>query len=110
MRLDVDGVVLEWPVVEGVSVLPRPAIEGGRIEVVDEAGPLAFREVEIAFAQEQGAIVRADNLAEATQVIVSAPSPAIPGMLLVPQRDTGTEARLASSALPMAADGGGAEE
>jgi multidrug efflux system membrane fusion protein len=106
-------VELEGPVVEGVFVLPRRAIEDGRIMVVDEAGRLAFAEVEITFAQDDLAVVFADSLAEGMQIIVSAPSPAIPGMLLAPERDTGTEARLASAALPTtpdAADGGGEDE
>lgn len=103
-------VALEGPVVEGVIVLPRRAIEAGRIMVVDETGRLSFAEVEIAFAVDDLAIVFADSLAEGTQVIVSAPSPAIPGMLLAPERDSATEARLASAALPTAADGSGEDE
>jgi multidrug efflux system membrane fusion protein len=106
-------VELEGPVVEGVVVLPRRAIEAGRIMVVDQEGRLDFADVEIAYAQDELAIVFPDSLAEGTQVIVSAPSPAIPGMLLAPERDTGTEARLASAALPTApdsADSGGADE
>lgn len=105
-------VELQGPVVEGVIVLPRRAIEAGRIMVVDQAGRLAFAEVEIAFAQDDLAVVSADSLAAGTQVIVSAPSPAIPGMLLAPERDTATEARLAAAARPTAPDveGGGADE
>jgi multidrug efflux system membrane fusion protein len=106
-------VELQGPVVERVFVLPRRAIEAGRIMVVDETGRLAFADVETAFAQDDLAVVFPDSLAEGTQVIVSAPSPAIPGMLLAPERDTGTEARLASAALPTTqagADGGGDDE
>jgi multidrug efflux system membrane fusion protein len=98
-------VELEGPVVEGVVVLPRRAIEAGRIMVIDETGRLAFTDVEIAFTQDDLAVVFPGSLAEGTQVIVSAPSPAIPGMLLAPERGTGTEARLASAALPTAPDG-----
>lgn len=103
-------VELEGPVVEDVFVLPRRVIEAGRIMVVDGAGRLAFADVEIAFARDDIAVVFADALAEGTRIIVSALSPAIPGMLLAPERDSATEARLASRALPTGADGGGVDE
>ncbi|MBV0913815.1 efflux RND transporter periplasmic adaptor subunit [Anianabacter salinae] len=100
-------VELEGPVVEGVIVLPRRAIEGGKIMVINETGRLAFADVEIVFAQDDLALVFPDSLVEGTQVIVSTPSPAIPGTLLAPERDIGTEARLASTALPTATDAAG---
>lgn len=103
-------VELEGPVVESVMVLPRRAIEAGRIMIVDETGRLAFAEVEIAFTQGDLAVVFGDSLAEGTQVIVSAPSPAIPGLLLAPERDIATEARLASQAQAAAAKGSGDDE
>lgn len=103
-------VELEGPVVEGVFVLPRRAIEDRRVMVVDATGRLAFAEVEIAFTQDDLAVVFADHLAAGTQIIVSAPSPAITGMLLAPERDTATEARLASRALATATDGSGDDE
>lgn len=95
MFVEVD---LQGPVVEDVIVLPRSAIENGRIMVVDEAGRLAFVEIANAVFQDDLAMILAGALAEGTQVIVSAPSPAIPGMLLAPARDTGTEARIAAKA------------
>ena len=104
------SVELAGPRVEGVIVLPRRAIEAGQIMVVDDRGRLAFATVEIAFRQDDLAVVFADTLAEGAQVIISAPSPAIPGMLLAPERDTGTEARLAALAAPARPDGGGDDE
>lgn len=107
MFVEVD---LQGPVVEDVIVLPRSAIENGRIMVVDEAGRLAFVEIANAVFQDDLAMVLAGALAEGTQVIVSAPSPAIPGMLLAPARDTGTEARIAAKARSSTPDGSGDHE
>lgn len=101
---------LEGPPVDGVIVLPRRAIEDGKIKVVDDTGRLAFAEVEIAFAQDDVAIVFAGALADQTRIIISAPSPAIPGMLLALDRDTEAEARLASFALPTVSDVSGDDQ
>lgn len=107
MFVEVD---LQGPVVEDVIVLPRSAIENGRIMVVDEAGRLAFVEVASVVFQDDLAMILAGAIAEGTQVIVSAPSPAIPGMLLAPARDTGTEARIAAKARSSTPDASGDHE
>ncbi len=96
-------VYLEGQAVDGVVLLPRRAVENGRIMIIDEDERLAFAEVDIRFEQDDFAIVSSEGLAEGTRVIVTEPSPAIPGLLLAPERDTETEARLAASATTAAA-------
>lgn len=110
MFVEVD---LAGPAVDGVTLLPRAAIDDGRVMVVDEAGRLGFAEVDVVFTEDSLAVVSAASLQPGTRVIVSEPSPAIPGMLLTPRHDTETEARLAEAAAPPADaedDGVGAEE
>lgn len=90
-------VELLGPVVDEVMVLPRSAVEQGRIMVVGADMRLGFEEIAVLFTTDDLAVISAEDLAAGTQLIVSDPSPAIPGMALEPQRDEGTEAHLAAA-------------
>lgn len=83
--------------VDGVMVLPRSAITQGRVMVVGPDTRLGFAEVQVLFTADAFAVITPGSLAPGTQVIVSDPSPAIPGMALMPRADTATEARLAAA-------------
>ncbi len=85
------------PAVDGIMVLPRSAIDQGRVMIVDPDRRLGFEAVDVLFTTDDLAIIAAENLASGAQVIVSDPSPAIPGMALMPRRDADIEARLAAA-------------
>lgn len=90
-------VELLGPAVDEVMVLPRSAIERGRVMVVGTDTRLGFEEVTVLFTTDDLAVVSAEDLAAGTRLIVSDPSPAIPGMALEPQRDESVETRLAAT-------------
>ena len=90
-------VALFGPAVDGVMVLPRAAIDQGRVRVVDADSRLGVAEVDVLFARDDLAVIAGGDLAPGTRVIVSDPSPAIPGMALLPRQETDLEARLAAA-------------
>ncbi|MEO1176847.1 MAG: HlyD family efflux transporter periplasmic adaptor subunit [Pseudomonadota bacterium] len=99
------------PAVDAVTVLPRSAIDQGRVMVVAPDARLGFEQVDVLFTRDDIAVIAEGSLAPGTQVIVSDPSPAIPGMALRPRRDTEMEARLAAAVAPQAvAETSGGEE
>ena len=85
------------PAVDGIMVLPRSVIDQGRVMVVDADARLSFADVDVIFTTDDLAIIAEGSLVSGTQVIVSDPSPAIPGMALIPRRDADIEARLAAA-------------
>ncbi|MEO1605506.1 MAG: HlyD family efflux transporter periplasmic adaptor subunit [Pseudomonadota bacterium] len=85
------------PAVDGIMVLPRSAIDQGRVMVVDPDVRLGFEDVDVLFTTDDIAVIAKGSLASGTEVIVSDPSPAIPGMALIPRRDADVEARLAAA-------------
>ena len=68
-------------------VVPRTALHGKTVYVVDEDNRLAKREVELEFFQDDVAIL-ASGLAVGQQVIIADPSPAVEGMLVDPVLDS----------------------
>ncbi|MBO6538032.1 MAG: hypothetical protein JJ969_01425 [Rhizobiaceae bacterium] len=82
---------------EGRIVVPRSAVRGGSLFVVDEDMRLRIVPVEAGFSQDSFVVVR-DGLKPGDQVVVSDLLPAIEGMLLAPTRDTDLETRLSQEA------------
>ena len=78
-------------------VVPRSALLGGFVHVVDGGGRLAKRAVSIESQQANFAII-ASGLEAGTKVVVSDPVPAIEGMLLAPEEDTDLNARMTDEA------------
>ena len=97
MFVEVD---LSGPAVEGVAVLPRSAIEQGRVMVAQPDDRLAFLEVDVLFSADGIAVLAPGALEPGTRVIVSDPSPAIAGMALSPRHDIETGSRLAARSAP----------
>ena len=64
-------------------VIPRRAIRNGSVYIVDEKSRLATRKVEVAFTQDDYAVV-ASGLDGGEQLVIANPSPAIIGMLVDP--------------------------
>jgi len=85
--------------VEGRMVVPRAAVQAGRVMVADAEDRLAFREVEVIQATGEMAVIR-PTLAPGTRVVVSDPTPAVAGMLLAPHMDEAAARRLANAARP----------
>ena len=67
-------------------VVPRTALHGKTIYVVDEDSRLAKHEVELEFFQDDVAVL-ASGLPAGQQVIIANPSPAVEGMLVDPVLD-----------------------
>lgn len=67
------------PVRPGTVVLPRSAVRGGRVHVVDDEGRLRTVQVQIAHSQDDFVVVES-GLAGGETVVVSDPTPAIEGM------------------------------
>lgn len=95
-------VELRAPVVQDVFLLPRTVVRDGQVMIADADDRLTFAEVEIAYSLDDIAVLRG-GLEPGTRVVVSDPSPAIPGMLLAPTGDPELGARLAASAMPVGA-------
>lgn len=74
----------------GVLAVPRSAMSGGSVYVVDEDNRLRRRSIEVGLSQPEFVVVRA-GLAAGERVVVSDVTPAIEGMLLDP-RDVGPDA------------------
>ena len=67
-------------------VIPRTALHGKTVYVVNENNRLAKREVELEFFQDDVAVI-ANGLPADQQVIIANPSPAVEGMLVEPMPD-----------------------
>jgi RND family efflux transporter MFP subunit len=67
-------------------VVPREALRGSRVHVVDEESRLVSREVEIEFAQFDEACI-ASGLAPGDRIVLTDLTPAVIGMLLDPRSD-----------------------
>ena len=74
-------------------VIPRTALHGDQVYVVDEDQRLAFRSVEVGLLQAELVSIRA-GLQAGDQVVVSDLMPAIEGMLLAPYADDEAQRRL----------------
>ncbi len=74
-------------------VVPRSALHGSTVYVVDQQNRLAEREVKLEFTQEDVAVI-ASGLQAGERVIVSDPSPAVEAMLIEPVEDTELELHL----------------
>lgn len=85
------------PAVDGIMVLPRSAIDQGQVMIVDPDARLGFEDVDVLFTTDDIAVIANESLASGARVIVSDPSPALPGMALIPRRDAEVEARLAAA-------------
>ncbi len=85
------------PAVDGIMVLPRYAVDQGRVMVVDPDTRLGFEDVDVLFTTDDLAIIAGGRLAPGSRVIVSDPSPAIPGMALMPRQDSEIESRLTAA-------------
>lgn len=79
-------VELQGSATEPLAVIPRSALKGGRVYVVDEDERLETRPVEVAFLQGEIAVIAA-GLASGERVVVSDLVPAIEGMRLLPTHD-----------------------
>lgn len=87
-------VVLSTPPIHGI-VVPRSALRDGQLLVADAENRL--RKVPVTPRLVQGGIaVITDGIGEGSRIVVSAPSPAMPGMLLEVTEDTALIARLAA--------------
>jgi RND family efflux transporter MFP subunit len=67
-------------------VIPRVALQGNRVYLIDEADRLLRRQVEITLLQSGYAVI-GSGLEAGDRVVVSVPVPAIDGMLLQPVAD-----------------------
>jgi len=67
-------------------VVPRSALRGGRVQVLDAESRLRSRAVEVAYTQADFAVIEA-GLEPGETVVVSDPTPAIEGMLVDPEPD-----------------------
>lgn len=76
-------VALSGPALEGRIVVPRSALHDGRVYVATAENRLEIRPVEVRAVQGAEALI-AGGLAPGERVVVSALTPAIPGMLLDP--------------------------
>ncbi len=88
-------VVLRAPPVTGV-VIPRAALDQGRVLLADGARRLVVQPVEPALVQGDIALVKA-GLPAGSRVVVSTPRPVIPGMLLTIETDEALMQRLAEA-------------
>ena len=85
------GVRLWAPSPEPLLAVPASAVHAGEIYLVAEGERLERRSVEVAFEQNDLAVVR-EGLAPGDRVIVDDPVPALDGMALRPRRDEALEA------------------
>ena len=78
-------------------VIPRPALHGRRVYVVNAENRLEIRDIRIRFVQGDFAVI-ASGLAAAETVVISDLFPAIEGMLLAPEIDLDAARALARDA------------
>jgi len=89
-------VELTAPPTSGV-VIPRVALDQGRVLLVDSGSRLVVQPVTPALVQGDIALVK-EGLPAGSQVVVSTPRPVIPGMLLTPTPDNALMQSLAEAA------------
>ncbi len=82
---------------EPLLAVPASAVHRGEVYRVDRDDRLEFRPVQVAFEQNDLAVIR-DGLAPGDRVIVDDPVPALRGMRVTPLRDKALEQRLQRSA------------
>ncbi len=82
---------------EPLLAVPASAVHRGEVYRVDKDDRLEFRPVQVAFEQNDLAVIR-DGLAPGDRVIVDDPVPALRGMRVTPLRDKALEQRLQRSA------------
>ncbi len=78
-------------------VVPRTAVRGGKILLLDSEKRLRIQNANILFNQGDLSVVNDDQLA-GKQIIISDVVPVVDGMLLQPQMDAGAEERLKKAA------------
>ncbi|HIP22731.1 MAG TPA: hypothetical protein EYG79_03925 [Rhodobacteraceae bacterium] len=78
-------------------VIPRAALDQGRVLLADEDGRLVVHPVQPALVQGEIVLIK-EGLAAGSQVVVSTPRPVIPGMLLELTLDESLMQRLAEAA------------
>ncbi|HNO77864.1 MAG TPA: efflux transporter periplasmic adaptor subunit [Phycisphaerae bacterium] len=67
-------------------IIPRSAVRGGKVYIVNNQNRLVARELQVAFEQANMVVV-AGGVVASERVIVSDPTPAIDGMLIDPMMD-----------------------
>lgn len=88
---------LSAPSPEPLLAVPAAAVHAGEVYLVAEGERLERRSVEVAFEQNDLAVIGA-GLAPGERLIVDDPVPALEGMAVRPQRDEALEARLRARA------------
>ncbi len=78
-------------------IIPREAVNGGRVYVVNEDGRLTMRAVEIAFSQTNFVVLKS-GVEDGEKIIVSDLIPAIEDMLLDPVPDAALASSIAAEA------------
>jgi RND family efflux transporter MFP subunit len=78
-------------------VVPRTALHGKKLFVIDDENRLRGREVDVLFEQDEFAVI-AGGVESGERIIVSDPSPAIEGMLVRPEHDDELLARIVAEA------------
>ena len=80
-------VELQASVIPGAMVIPRSALIGDTVYVLDDDSRLQQRKVKVRFHQDQATVIES-GLEPQETVIISDATPAIPGMLVEPNFDT----------------------
>lgn len=78
-------------------VVPRSAVRGGKIYLLDENKRLRIHEVDILFNQGELSVIKDSQLA-GKQIVISDVVPVVEGMLLQPQKDSSAEKGLIDAA------------
>ncbi len=78
-------------------VVPRSAVRGGKIYLLDENQRLRIHPVEILFNQGELSVMKENQLA-GKQIVISDVVPVVEGMLLQPQPDSSAEQKLIDAA------------
>ncbi len=86
-------VELQAPVISGAMVIPRSALIGDTVYVLDDDNRLQQRKVKVRFHQDQATVIES-GLEPQETVIISDATPAIPGMLVEPNFDAAALALL----------------
>jgi multidrug efflux pump subunit AcrA (membrane-fusion protein) len=92
-------VELRAPMVKERILVPRSSVRDGRVMLADDDDRLRFVPVEVVYTLGETAVL-ADGLERGARVIVSDPSPALPGMLLETEPAEDVAARIAGAARP----------
>lgn len=86
-------VELQAPARAGSVVVPRAAMHGDSVFIVDQENRLKKKQVEVDFVQSEFVVIKS-GLAGGETVVVSDPSPAIIGMKVLPVGDEGLKQHL----------------